>query len=72
MLTPETAALAEAELSPVFLRLAARTILTKGYEVQSLARVVVQGPTFALVDTPVWFRCGVKNRLVRFPPCPFG
>jgi hypothetical protein len=45
-------------------------ILTKGYETQREAKVVVQGPvqgpTFGLVDTPVWFRCGEHNRLIRF------
>ncbi|MBA4065046.1 MAG: hypothetical protein C0501_15295 [Isosphaera sp.] len=43
-----------------------RTILTKGYEVQRLARVVAHGPTFALVDAPVWYRCPGGNRLIRF------
>ncbi len=42
------------------------TVLTEGYKVQSRSRVVLQGPTMALLDTPVWFRCGGKNRLVRF------
>jgi hypothetical protein len=42
------------------------TILKNGYETQKLAMTVAHGPTFAVVDTPVWFRCGQKNRLVRF------
>jgi hypothetical protein len=37
-----------------------------GYEIQRQARVVVQGPSFALLDTPVSFRCGDKNRMVRY------
>ncbi|MBN9122976.1 MAG: hypothetical protein J0I06_28205 [Planctomycetes bacterium] len=40
--------------------------LTKGYGVQQQARVVVHGPSFALLDTPVTFRCGTKNRLIRY------
>jgi hypothetical protein len=36
------------------------------YGVQQQARVVVHGPSFALVDTPVTFRCGSNNRSVRF------
>jgi hypothetical protein len=41
-------------------------ILGKGYEVQRQALVVVRGPTFGLLDTPVWFRCGDENRLLRY------
>jgi len=40
--------------------------LTTGYRIQKQARVVVHGPSFALVDTPVTFRCGDKNRMIRF------
>jgi hypothetical protein len=40
--------------------------LTKGYAVQQQARVVVHGPSFALLDTPVTFRCGTKNRMIRY------
>jgi hypothetical protein len=43
-----------------------RWILNRGYAVQRLAVVVFQGPTMALVDTPAWFRCGGKNKLIRF------
>lgn len=43
-----------------------REILTKGYEVQRNAVVVLQGPSIGLVDTPVWFRCDDDNRLVRY------
>lgn len=43
-----------------------REILTKGYEVQRKSVVVFQGPSMGLVDTPVWFRCGDDNRLVRY------
>jgi hypothetical protein len=42
-----------------------KTIITKGYETQALAVVAVHSPGFAVLDTPVWFRCGEKNRLIR-------
>jgi hypothetical protein len=45
---------------------AGREILTKGYETQRKAVLPVHGPTFGLLDTPVWFRCGGKNKLVRY------
>lgn len=61
VITPDTA-----EGHGVKLDWITRTILTKGYQTQELAVVVVHGPSFALVDTPVWFRCGAKNRLIRF------
>lgn len=41
-------------------------ILDKGYEVQGRAVVPVFGPTMGLVDTPVWFRCGGENKLIRY------
>jgi hypothetical protein len=42
-------------------------VLQGGYKVQKQARVVIHGPSFALLDTPVSFRCdGEKNRMVRF------
>lgn len=40
--------------------------LETGYKIQDQARVVVHGPSFALLDTPVTFRCGTKNRVVRY------
>jgi hypothetical protein len=43
-----------------------RSILNKGYEVQQKAKVVLRGPTFWLVDTPVWFAVGGKHQLVRY------
>jgi hypothetical protein len=43
-----------------------RTLLTKGYDRQRQTTVAVHGPTLALVDTPTWFRCGDKNKLIRF------
>jgi hypothetical protein len=46
--------------------LVGRTLLTKGYGRQRQTTVAVHGPTMALVDTPTWFRCGDKNRLVRY------
>jgi hypothetical protein len=41
-------------------------VLDGGYKVQKQARIVLHGPAFALLDTPVAFRCGEKNRMVRF------
>lgn len=43
-----------------------RDTLEAGYRVQKQARVAVHSPLFALVDTPVTFRCGERNRMVRF------
>lgn len=43
-----------------------RQILVKGYEVQRKAVLVVHGPSMGLVDTPVWFKCGGGNKLVRY------
>jgi hypothetical protein len=44
-----------------------RLTLRTAARVQNQARVVVHGPSFALTDTPVTFRCGEKrNRAVRF------
>lgn len=40
--------------------------LKTGYDVQKRARVVIHGSSFALVDTPVTFRCNGKNRMVSF------
>lgn len=40
--------------------------LTTGYRVQQQARIVVFGPTFAVVDTPVTFHCGQRNHALRF------
>jgi hypothetical protein len=41
-------------------------ILDKGYEVQRKAVVPLRSPGFAVLDTPVWFRCGDANKLVRY------
>jgi hypothetical protein len=43
-----------------------RETLEKGYKVQSQSRVAVHSPLFALVDTPVTFRCGGRNKMIRF------
>ena len=61
VVTPETAAAHGVRLDWI-----TRQILTKGYQTQRLAVVVVQSPTFAVLDTPVWFRCGEANKLVRY------
>ena len=41
-------------------------ILSKGYDVQRKAVLVFSGPTMGLLDTPVWYRCGDDNKLVRY------
>ncbi len=61
VITPETATAHGIHLDWI-----TRQILTKGYQTQRLAVIVVQGPTFALMDTPVWFRCGDSNKLIRY------
>jgi len=61
IITPETAANHGVQLDWI-----TRQIITKGYQIQSLAVIVVQGPTFGLIDTPVWFRCGDANKLIRY------
>jgi len=40
--------------------------LETGYRIQGQARVVVHGPSFAILDTPVTFHCGTKNRIIRY------
>ena len=62
IITPKTAKDHGVELD----RLITEPMLTKGYETQKLAMTVAHGDTFAVVDTPVWFRCGQQNRLIRF------
>ena len=61
ILKPDSGKEIGASLGPI-----EREILTKGYAVQRKAVMVVHGPSFGLVDTPVWFRCGSDNRLVRY------
>jgi len=41
-------------------------ILSKGYDVQNKAVLVFSGASMGLLDTPVWFRCGDDNRLIRY------
>lgn len=41
-------------------------ILDKGYAVQRKAVLPLWSPSFGLLDTPVWFKCGGSNRLVRY------
>lgn len=65
VITPDTAEKFGAY--PDFItRQIAGEILEKGYKTMDLAVVPVHGPTFAVVDTPVWFWCQGKNTLVRF------
>ena len=57
---------ATAEQFGLTLKFYEKMTLDTGYEIQQQSRVVVHGSSFALVDTPVTFRCGDKNRMVRF------
>ncbi|HEY1189617.1 MAG TPA: hypothetical protein VGE74_18365 [Gemmata sp.] len=41
-------------------------VLDTGYKVQGQAVIPVRGPSFALLDTPVIFRCDSRNRMVRY------
>lgn len=41
-------------------------ILDKGYAIQRKGVMPLRSPGFAILDTPVWFRCGDGNRLVRY------
>jgi len=41
-------------------------ILDKGYAVQRRAVLPLWSAGFGLLDTPVWFKCGDTNRLVRY------
>jgi hypothetical protein len=61
VLTVETAAQYGVKLDPIQSK-----TLEVGYKIQKQSRVVVHGPSFALVDTPVAFRCDGTNRMVRF------
>jgi hypothetical protein len=61
VITRETAKQYDVELNWI-----TKEILETGYRVQSQARLVLHGPSFALLDTPVWLRCNSKNKLVRY------
>jgi hypothetical protein len=61
ILSPDTAKQFGADLDWI-----GRTILSTGYARQRQSVVVVQGPTMALSDTPVHFRCDGKHRLIMF------
>jgi len=61
VLTTETAEQFGERMDPV-----KKQTLDTGYGIQQQSRVVVHGPSFALIDTPVTFRCGERNRMVRF------
>jgi hypothetical protein len=43
-----------------------KEVITTGYRVQDRARVLAHGPSFAVLDAPVTFRCGERNRMIRF------
>jgi hypothetical protein len=61
IITPETAAQNGVELNSF-----TREILSKGYKTQSRARVVIHGPTLAVVDTPVSYRSNGRSWRLRF------
>jgi hypothetical protein len=43
-----------------------RIILGETYERQQRAKLLIRSPLFALVDAPVPFRCGTKNRFIAY------
>lgn len=43
-----------------------KEVITTSYRVQERARVLALGPSFAVLDTPVTYRCGDRNRMIRF------
>jgi hypothetical protein len=43
-----------------------RTVLGEAYERQLRAKLLIRSPLFALVDAPVPFRCGTKNRYIAY------
>jgi hypothetical protein len=43
-----------------------RTVLEATYERQLHAKLLIRSPLFALVDAPVPFRCGTKNRFIAY------
>lgn len=43
-----------------------KEVITTSYRVQDRARVLALGPSFAVLDTPVTYRCGDRNRMIRF------
>jgi hypothetical protein len=59
--TADTAARFGIELD--FIR---KEVITTSYRVQERARVLALGPSFAVLDTPVTYRCGDRNRMIRF------
>jgi hypothetical protein len=61
ILTPDTAGRFGADLDWI-----GRAILSTGCERQKQSVVVFRGPTMALVDTPVHFRCPDRHRLIMF------
>src|SRR5262249_4666492 len=61
VITPATAAEYGVKLDFI-----TKEILTRGSATQQKAVVVVHGPSFALLDTPVWLRWNGKNQLVRY------
>lgn len=61
VITPETGKKFGADLGFV-----TRTILTKGYDTQDRATLVVKSPAFAVLDTPVWFKWAGKHTLIRY------
>jgi hypothetical protein len=43
-----------------------RSVLEASYQRQESAKLLIRSPLFALVDGPVPFRCGVKNRFIAY------
>lgn len=67
VVTPETAEQYGIEMSKTFMDRRINTeILTRGYKTQDLAIEILHGHSFALLDTPVWYRIGERSKLCRY------
>jgi hypothetical protein len=67
VVTPETAEQFGVVMKPEFGVINVnKEILTRGYATQDKALVVMQGPSFALLDTPVWYRIGERSKFCRY------
>jgi hypothetical protein len=67
VVTPETAEKFGVEMKPLpLLGNINKDILRRGYATQDLAIEILHGHSFALLDTPVWYRIGERSKLCRY------
>lgn len=67
VVTPETAEQFGVEMKPEFGFVNInKEILTRGYATQDKAVEILHGHSFALLDTPVWYRIGERSKLCRY------